>query len=714
MKYYGTFKNVKDEQYTVNIITENNPSATKEITLGKTPFILKGKSDGLYSTLKLREAMITIVNDSYLFDLYSSTAHGTKIEVYDKAKTPVFIGYVTPNAYNQGYSELYEEIEIQAVDGVSTLEYFNYETNNKTIVSFLSIIDKCLSKCNCYTTLIYPKSIKLSSTDTSDFLSKLHISEYNFFDDDEEVTPHKMKDVLDEMLKYLGLTLTVYNNEVFILDYDYIKTGGTVYWKHTINGSTATVSLSDNYVISSASHEGSDTTLSLSDTYNQVSININLYEIKDLIPDLFENKFLKNVTSKDNGFFNHYVERDPSNCDGKWHYLCKFYKNTRYKQRWFTPVSHIEKVSLPYTENDIAINDNIGCALARVACYDKTTDKPSSLSWEDWIQCGLGLFGHEDSFNTMDKIATEIKLDFPILEIIPDFQIEAAFNSIDNTTRYIVIGGDYYQNDETAYVNRDKSQSGEYHSEGGYKVMKAKLQIGNKYWNGDSWTTTESTFIVSFGNDNDKYYYTWLACRNTVTFDMGIDSEGYAIPLKPSDKICGKVNFTLYRPKPKAPISIGEVAFGKIPKFCIFKNLTLELCTPTEDWTEQVDNDIKYTNVINDNFVNEFSDIELKVNSQTEKGYSFSSVLEKSGSDFIYNTSLYYTPLGKSQLQEYNLIEKMYNHFKDTKKILTATIVNAIKPYSTVRENNLSTTFVVDTQEIDYAADSGTVTLNEV
>ena len=56
----------------------------------------------------------------------------------------------------------------------------------------------------------------------------------------------------------------------------------------------------------------------------------------------------------------------------------------------------------------------------------------------------------------------------------------------------------------------------------------------------------------------------------------------------------------------------------------------------------------------------------------------------------------------------------MYNHFSDTKKIISMTIENVLMPYSIVAENNLKTTFVVDTQEIDYANNTTTVTLNEV
>lgn len=714
MKYTGLFKNINDEPYTVNITTNNDTSTIKEIVLGRNPFVVSTKSEGLYSTLKLREATITIVNDRYLFDIYSSTAHGTKVEVYNGADDVVFMGYITPNAYSQGYSSYLEEIEVQAVDGISTLEYFNYETDVKTIVSFLSIIDKCLAKCNCYSTVIYPKSMRLNETDSGDFLSQLYINENNFFDDDSEQSAWKLKDVLDELLKFLGLSLTIYNNEVILLDYDYIRAGGNQYWKHTINGATTTIQLSDDYTISSESHRNSNASLSLSDTFNQISIKANLYPIENVLPDFFEEKYLNAILY--NGVTT--VERKPSNNANKYAYLCKFYSNTRYKQIFYRNVTH-QIVSVDKAD-DQTLYENIGCCFGKIACYDMN-NKPSSLRWENMLMVSNGVNGNEGRFDDELKYANEMAVQLPVLSINTDYQIETALQTIDNKKSYLVFEGECYNGGEASpFVNSESKADGRLTAtvNGGMEdYIICKLQVGNKYWNGDRWTTTESRFSVKVGEDDSNVFYNWNSIRNNVTFDMGIDKDGWAIPISNSDNLYGKINLTVYRPKiPSIFLTALDKPFKIIPKFCVIKNFSLTLCTQTIDYIndEKNDDDVKYINIIDENFVNEFDGLELKINSQASKDYSFSSVMQKFDDSFVYNKGLYNIPLNKKQLQEYNVIEKMYNHFKDTKKIISMTIENALKPYSVVIENNLKTAFVVDAQEIDYANDTNTVTLNEV
>lgn len=715
MKYIGKFKNIKEELYTVNIITNNNPDTIKEIILGSTPFVLKGKSEGIYSALKLREATITIVNESYLFDIYSSTAHGTKIEVCNGSNEVVFRGYITPNAYSQGYSAYLEEIEVQAVDGISTLEYFSYETENKTIVSFLTIIDKCLAKCGCYSTVIYPKSMHLDKEDTGDLLSQLYISENNFFDDDAEQSAWKLKDVLNELLKFLGLSLTVHNNEVILLDYDYIKAGGNEYWKHNINGNTTTIHLSNNYTIAANSHKNAETTLSLSDTFNQISIKVNLYPIENVLPDFFEEKFLSAILYNNATT----VERRPSNNGGKYAYLCKFFTNTRYRQMFYKNVTH--QTVTPSRVDDEALYENIGCVFGKIACYD-FNNKPSRLTWENMLFLSNGLNGHEGNFNNDDKYNQEAAIKLPILEIDSQYQIETALQTIDNKKSYFVFQGQCYNGGEySPFVNpdshADKDLTANVNNDGLTDYIVCKLKVGNKFWNGSVWSTVESTFDVKVGEKGSAVFYNWNSIKNNVTFDMGIDKEGWSIPVSNSDNLYGKISLTLYRPKiPAVFIRPPGEKYSIIPKFCVFKNFSLTLCTQSIDYIndEKNNEDVKYINIINEDFVNEFGDLELRINSQTSKNYSFSSVMQKYNDSFIYNRGIYNVSLDKKQLQEYNVIEKMYNHFRDTKKIICMAIENTLKPYSIVVENNLRTTFVVDAQEIDFANDTTIVTLNEI
>ena len=86
-----------------------------------------------------------MITDDYKFDLYSSTAQQNKV-VLSNADGIVWVGYVTPNLYSQGYENELEEIEVEAIDALSTLQYYKYTIigSKKDIVSFTKIINICL------------------------------------------------------------------------------------------------------------------------------------------------------------------------------------------------------------------------------------------------------------------------------------------------------------------------------------------------------------------------------------------------------------------------------------------------------------------------------------------------------------------------------------------------------------------------------------------
>ena len=90
MRYIGNFYSLKQERYTVEIITNNSSGTTKEITLGVSPFVtdMDTSDENIYKPVKYQGATINVITDNesdYKFDVYSSTANGTKIRLYDSA-----------------------------------------------------------------------------------------------------------------------------------------------------------------------------------------------------------------------------------------------------------------------------------------------------------------------------------------------------------------------------------------------------------------------------------------------------------------------------------------------------------------------------------------------------------------------------------------------------------------------------------------------------
>ena len=81
----------------------------------------------IYKPVKYQSATVNIVTPDYIFDVYSSTAQGTKVELV-KDSTIVWTGYVTPNLYDMGFEKDREEVEIECIDALSTLQYIKYSS----------------------------------------------------------------------------------------------------------------------------------------------------------------------------------------------------------------------------------------------------------------------------------------------------------------------------------------------------------------------------------------------------------------------------------------------------------------------------------------------------------------------------------------------------------------------------------------------------------
>ena len=253
MKYTGKFTNIKGVNYTVNIITNISSTSTQNIVLAAQPVIIEQKNEDVFAPLKSRSCTISILTDNVIFDIYSSTAQGTKVEVIEEStNTKIFTGYVTPNLYTQNYVGL-DSIEIECIEALSTLEYFEYEkVDNNGIISFKDIMLAAIRKCNAYKNIYYPNNLKLSSTDTSYLLDKLSISEYNFFDDDAERSAWNYKEVIEEMMLFLGWSMVVINDDVVCVD---STNNNTSYVKIVVStGAQSTTTLSHNYTLTSSSH----------------------------------------------------------------------------------------------------------------------------------------------------------------------------------------------------------------------------------------------------------------------------------------------------------------------------------------------------------------------------------------------------------------------------------------------------------------------------
>ena len=303
MIYSGTFESVNNTRYRVDIKTGG--SQTQVLTLSGSPFVtqMDQSDDIIYTPAKYQTATVGFITPDYNLDIYSPAAQGTKVELYQLGYRDalVWTGYVTPNLYDQGFSKHIEEVQVECIDALSTLQYFKYSSNDKSTVTLWYIINKLIKQCNAYTKFYISDNTQLTQNGNSCIAQQLYISESNFFDEKEEGETDAdvawtCQEVLEEICRYLGLTAIADKDSVYFVDYDAIKAGINTYWRFNVDstsGQKVTVSFSKDIVSSDFSATGS--TLSLDNVYNTVNVVSDYNTFEDVIPGVFDN--LVNITA---------------------------------------------------------------------------------------------------------------------------------------------------------------------------------------------------------------------------------------------------------------------------------------------------------------------------------------------------------------------------------------------------------------------------------
>ena len=286
MKYIGEFTNCDGEDIEVLIITKNDDSTTKTITLSGEPVEISSKeSDSIFEPVKGCECIIKLLSRSYYFDMYSPTTTGVKVEVTNKktGKT-LFKGFVTPNIYDQDFVGL-DEIEINCISSLSALEYMKYPKDNLEIKTFYEIISMVLNKVNI-NQFYFPATLHLTET-RDDMITKISLSELNFIDDDDEKSPWTLKEAIEELCRYLGITMTMINGDVWFIDYDYISKHSNVsyYLYNTDNENYTLQNISSELILNKDNFRNADMTLSLDQTFGEINVSANSYPVEEIIPD---------------------------------------------------------------------------------------------------------------------------------------------------------------------------------------------------------------------------------------------------------------------------------------------------------------------------------------------------------------------------------------------------------------------------------------------
>lgn len=672
----------------------------EELILSDTPFVveLNGDESDVFKPVKYMSATLSILSEKYIPDLFTAKPTDVFVHVTDSSGKTVFGGFISPEIYSQEYDNVYDLIELNCIDGLSTLQFFDYSPvsttpDYRTVTEIIqNILNKSGAYIGYYLPFLYVFDDRDSFTDTEPIYNHLFINEGNFFDEDG--VPMKCDEVLEEICKYLGLTAITEGEFAYFVSYESVAKCNRNYYYFDLGDPIEEYSPSHLYGIAQINYQdisGDGISLSIDEVYNKIKVVDEFYNVETFVPELFDENNIVQVGKKP---FESVLYLPASNTgvfNGYW-VLNKYFNNTCVKplyDRFRT---------LGQSHYAFSLNTDPYVELVRVATHETTAtslsdvDKSFVPSWSDYLV--FKVVGNNDI--PMVEISSEnSSLYFYGLNLVINFDV-ANYGSDQGYYDYPYIS-------QPAFMNRYGYSPIKDKQDFLWTSLKCKLQIGSTYWNGSSWQKTETTFDLPL-NVNGKS----AKVKNTVEFLDGIDEEGYKVPI--TQNLSGKVKLTIYSPK-----VITDRGFPMNHSSLWFSNLKFQIKNVDSDLNFDNDDDTVYENVIDEENVTEFDEIKLKVNTWDNKQPNLSSVMYGSTKPSGFLDEVYNTNTRNYFRAEEHIINKYVSEYSKPQLRVTGTFSSRFECYALATLDFIgSNDFVIDSYSWDIAHCQNQITFKEI
>ena len=755
--YIGYFRSLhNDTLYSVNIKTKSNDFKEKEIILaGEQPFVVSyTESTTIFEPIKTSIATIRIVSNNYMEDIIPSKARDVSVTlVNENDGTVEWFGYITPKLYSQGYEKEYEEIEFEAADVVSSLQYLDYYyEGNRGLATFKEIIVNAFK--NTGIVGFYWPTTKLINGRYL-YPDELKISERNFYSDDTD-EPWNFQEVIEEMCKYLGLTCIQYKDRVYFMDYGALSDNTDkfqfLYFTRATNWNQgANVWSGTKRIIDGDDIMGNGSQISFEPMYNKIIVKDNFYTCEEYITNLFDDSAL---TNRGGEFFSSFqLDAPPKHPTGGysmpnkptypwgtswfdqkyvgdgdgdnnyyfWHRLYdhkdfeSVYRNDNLQETTPTTLNGVDTTKL-YVGATI-------CDLGRVRkdyindAYQMIVE--NKVDWERYLLIsqrgkGWGWNGSRNDnmvvFRTKPNSTGQVLLDaensYLIIYYKVLFEKYQWRNYINPTWENKSAKAGFWQN--STQVDS-------------CSVLAFRLGIGGKYWNGSKWTdSSASTFTISHTRQGEEEFAVFNSERevlNNVSWELNIEEEGYKIPMAGVDT-AGEFVFEIFLPKIQLITDYdGIKPTSFYNQYCWIKDFKMTTATVGQD-KEVEESDIVYENVIDQDSIYEMGDIECKFTTSVPNTKpAFSNVVFWDGTtNTLFKTFDENALPDKGMKPEENIIQRYHKQYSTPTKKLSYSLGIEFTPfdkYFGMDVDNPNVGYVQNGVEIDYSRDTQIMTLVE-
>lgn len=687
--YTIPFSSSLGKNYRVEIEKENYSGESFELVADESPFVVNCESDDfIYTPIRTSTATLNVFGNDYLQELYSTEYRQYRVILKESDKV-LWCGFVKPEVYTQEYGDEDFTLSIECVSAIEVLDKIDYKNDNRDFISLWDLIKYCLTESHgvydyIYVPFVYFRYSEESATPVN-ILSNLKVSAQNFFDEDDESMT--CKEILEEISKIMNWTLVDYGGDLYFVDVDNL--GGKYLRSKIDNDNWELVSIESNNV-QLIGYDGDNHTLDILGGYNKVTIKCSNYPVGDALPDLSFDKMEKIAEFTNNAGKN----------------LKAFYRIKRGVE----------------FETDVYIRNSDTGELTSIGIEDE-----KKLDFSSGIPSELvGCFPLQEDIYEVDSNGNPQIVDYELtdyMDIPTESQGDSFIYPKDNTTRIIGIKGassSYadgafninFNIEFGAYIDKVNLSSYDFHFQ---------LRIGDKYYHGKSdgsyrWDNNPET-DNEYDNNLTPKWEDGTTDINLIDKSLSLNSsrklgdglngiKGYICKIPNGEVISGDLELKIFAPCVKWNYTGQEITFRlKLSDF----EFNFNKYEDSEE--EDSDSDRIYENVINESYVNELDEIELKISTYNQDGACFSKLVI----DNKYLEDNLCLLVNKVVRLEELLIQRIVSYYQKSHLKLTQQLVyHAISPASMLTDDSQpDKKFIYVGGEIDYQQDTMSVIMIE-
>lgn len=652
MYKYGFFRDIEDTLYKVVIITDYQEYKVgqgqgEEITLLSNPISIEYEgADDVFAPYRCSTMTVRFLQER--FDESLNNALGNNVfvtlqkEEGGKYKT-LLQGFATPNAYNQPFVNVVgDEFELEVQDALSTLKYCYFsKQNTKNHLTIKDYIQLAFLQLNgLFKRCLYPT--------TPNNILDMCIRQNNWFNEDNE--PMSWLDILSEICKYLGLTLTSEGEDILLLDPHCDE-----YFAFSLeSGEILPITfIREEITLNKEDVSSNDCNISLLPSYNKVSLTAKHYPVEKKIQKYDDmemehcsgygerGQYGLSMSCVSNGVDSEHVQyfQVYNQQIGAFNVFMRYNHFNPYED--FTFYSHKKDSNGKVTEELPIANETV---LNKEFLYTHNVSAPceyetQEIKKEEWnnvvkkVSLKKAFIFHTAFGNSQNK------------EIVLDTSETKDWTAINQTIAQVLFSH------RIAYVTTNNNPNGNIvnisfsfscywgsympckkRQKNDYKELLYRLRFGDKYYNDkeNTWQTKPYNCAVQYDDGGNL-----IVPNSNTDWKQSLiygEHKGINVPL-PTNQT-GNVVFEIMRPftamKSDYKFVKGALFDYKIPIY----TRTTEGCNLITEYEAKIyglshstdDSETQYENQLSDNkFIEEASDIELKVCTYDGKATAYSS-----------------------------------------------------------------------------------------